>query len=361
MKVVDRYLLKQCTAHFLFGVVLFVAIWSAADLLFDLARLWLQARISLAEAIRVFFWSLPSFLIYVLPIATLLATILTISQLAQASEIIALRASGVSYTRILLPFILFSIWVCGATIVIQETLIPASSEQLEKLLGKATSLTMFSENTFFKDTTPEGYERIFYVKRIDPDKALLHQVVVQEYDATGLKRIINAEQAYYQEEEWIFQNGVAYQIGEGGEVKGVVTFATEEINAGQSFEESLAAQTKPEEMSFNQLRTYINREKRRGQQTAKLEVMLWHKTAIPFACVVFAFIGVPLGISSPRSGRALGFGVSVLIVFGYYVLLSLAGTLAEGGAFSPVVGAWLSNLVGLAVGVFILVYRERSS
>lgn len=360
MMVLDRYVLRQVSLHFLSGVALFVALLSAGDLLFRLARVWLQQGMSGWKVVVIFFYSLPSFLVYVFPMAILLAVLLTVGRMSGENELVALRAGGVSLQRFTMPFFLFAVWICMGTILVQELLLPHTSLRL-KTMWNETSISnwLLQENVFFRDTTESGIERIFYVRNMDVGESLLEGVVVQEYTEEGLRRIINANRALNEEGKWVFEEGVSYEVNNRGEVERVVHFNREEIRTTENIQEVLKTQKNPQEMSFAELRGYINWEKSRGQKTERLEVILWQKTAIPFACLVFVILGTSLGIVSPRAGKALGIGLSVLLVFGYYVLFSITSTLAEGGVFHPILGTWLSNIVGLMIGVAVLWWRER--
>ncbi|MEN3185726.1 MAG: LptF/LptG family permease [Atribacterota bacterium] len=360
MVILDRYIVKQVSFHFLSGVALFVALLSAGDLLFRLAKMWLQQGITGWRVIMIFFYSLPSFLVYVFPMAVLLAILLTVGRMSGDSELVALRAGGISLWRFTMPFLLFAIWVCIGTILLQEGILPYTALKLKDMWKESSVANwLIQENTFFRDLTEGGVERIFYVRNVNVEEALLEGVVVQEYNRGILQRIINADRALNREGKWIFEKGVAYEVNDKGEVERVVRFTREEVKTEEDIQEVLKTQKKPQEMSFVELRDYIAKEKERGQRTERLEVILWQKTAIPFACLVFVLLGTSLGIVSPRAGRALGIGLSVLVVFGYYVLFSVASTLAEGGVFSPILGTWFSNLVGLAAGGTILWWRER--
>ncbi len=360
MTILDRYILKQALVNFGFGVTLFVTILTAGDLLFRLTRLWLQTGLAFGTVLRVFFYSIPSFLIYVLPMAVLLAVLLTTSRLAAGSEVIALKASGISLKRVTLPFFLLALWACTGTVILSEWALPASVVRLQEVVGEESAMPdwLVQENTFFTDTSVPGMERVFYVKRIDRERDLLHDVIVQEFDQGSLTRIINAEQAFIGADQWIFLNGVYYEMDEQGRVERVVRYQREVVSTTQTMTEMIEARRKPQEMSFAELSDFIEREGERGQHTVPMEVMLWQKTAIPFACLVFALLGVPLGVTSPRAGKSVGIGISILIVFGYYVFFSLSGALAEGGTINPFFGAWFGNFIGIAAGVILLWVKD---
>ena len=115
---------------------------------------------------------------------------------------------------------------------------------------------VFQENTFFRDRVDESQERIFYVKKIDRDQPLLSGVIVQEYDHNGLKRILNADQAFLDNGKWVFIKGVMYEVGSRGEVERVVRFEKEEMYTQQSMEDVLKSQKNPQEMSYKELQEY---------------------------------------------------------------------------------------------------------
>ncbi len=360
MKVFDWYLLKQALHNFFLGVALFLTILTAGDLLFRLTRLWLQSKVPFITIAQVFLYSLPSFLVYVFPMSVLLSVLLTMNRMAADSEVIALKASGISVKRLVIPFLLIGIWSCIFTIYIQERILPTSSQKLQSLIG-GTSVTswLFQENTFFRDRVDESLERIFYVKKIDREQPLLSGVIVQEYDHNGLKRILNADQAFLDNGKWVFIKGVMYEVGSRGEVERVVRFEKEEMYTQQSMEDVLKSQKNPQEMSYKELQEYIAQEHENPEQKYRLQLMLWQKTAIPFAAIFFVLVGVPLGIASPRSGKVMGIGMSILMVFGYYVLFSVGGTVAEGGGMSPFLWAWLSNIITGILGVGLIQFKEK--
>jgi lipopolysaccharide export system permease protein len=86
----------------------------------------------------------------------------------------------------------------------------------------------------------------------------------------------------------------------------------------------------------------------------RLEVGLYNKLAIPFASLVFALIGAPMGLRRPRSGNAMGLGLSIVLIFAYYIVWNGAGVMGQGGAITPLVASWLANAIGLLSGLALL-------
>lgn len=90
------------------------------------------------------------------------------------------------------------------------------------------------------------------------------------------------------------------------------------------------------------------------QEVRKLEVRRQQKYALPFVCLVFALVGVPIGMRPQRTNTALGFGLSVMIIFGYYLMLFICGALGQIAVLNPVVAGWLPNIVFLGIGLFLV-------
>ncbi|MEO1131709.1 MAG: LptF/LptG family permease, partial [Cyanobacteria bacterium J06639_1] len=84
------------------------------------------------------------------------------------------------------------------------------------------------------------------------------------------------------------------------------------------------------------------------------------KYSIPFVCLTFALVGAPLGLRPQRTSSSIGLGLSVLIIFGYYLAMFISQALGQVGALGPAIAAWLPNIVGCSIGGF-LVYRASQA
>src|SRR5690625_2516227 len=110
-------------------------------------------------------------------------------------------------------------------------------------------------------------------------------------------------------------------------------------------------------MSAKELKEHIEILQRQGQDVRRHQVQLHLKTAVPAAGLVMALVGAPLGIQSHRSAASIGFGLSVVVIFVYYLLMTMGSALAQGGHLSPVLGAWLQNVILGGCGVVMVVKR----
>jgi lipopolysaccharide export system permease protein len=89
------------------------------------------------------------------------------------------------------------------------------------------------------------------------------------------------------------------------------------------------------------------------------QIRIQQKLALPFVCTIFAIIGSAVGIRPQRGGKATSFGVSLLLIFGYYLIMTVMGGLGEVGYLSPFLAGWIPNILGVAVGVYLLTKTAR--
>ena len=88
--------------------------------------------------------------------------------------------------------------------------------------------------------------------------------------------------------------------------------------------------------------------------TTKLETELYQRITIPIASLVFALIGIPLGLQPNRNSSSVGFGISLIIIFVYYVMMTVSGAIAQSGVIDPAYAVWMPNIIGLAAGIVLM-------
>ena len=93
--------------------------------------------------------------------------------------------------------------------------------------------------------------------------------------------------------------------------------------------------------------------------TSKLETELYQRITVPMASLIFALVGVPLGLQPTRNSSSAGFAMSVIIIFFYYALMTMANAIGRSGALSPMLAVWIPNIVGLIAGIFLIRKASR--
>jgi lipopolysaccharide export system permease protein len=366
--IMDRYFVVQLLPPFLFGVGAFTSVVLAIDSLFELLRKVVESGLPVTIAIKVFLLKLPYVMVYAFPMSTLLATLMTYSRLSSESELIALRGCGVSIYRIISTAVVFGCVVTGVTFLFNESIAPAANYQATVTLQAALQSDQPSvkqQNIYYPEyreirqpdgTTSKILTRLFYADQFDGKE--MKGLTLIDRSTAGLDQIIVSETAQWNpgQQLWDFYNGTIYLVAPDRSYRNILRFQHQQLQLPRT-PLSLAENSRDYgEMNIAESLQQLKLEKLGGnlQKIRKLKVRIHQKIAFPFVCIIFSLVGSVMGIVPQRAGRGTSLGISVIVIFTYYLLLSISGALAEAAVLSPLVGAWLPNLFGLAAGVFLL-------
>ncbi|MBD2391153.1 LptF/LptG family permease [Aphanizomenon flos-aquae NRERC-008] len=365
----DRYLAMQLISPFLFGVGAFTSVVLAIDSLFELLRKVVESGLPLNIALEIFLLKLPYVMVYSFPMSTLLATLMTYSRLSGESELIALRGCGVSVYRMVLTAVVLSFGVTIMTYIFNEQIAPAANYQatitLEQAL-KSDKPSLKQQNIYYPEYREFQEEngsknkilsRLFYADQFD-GKAMKGLTIIDR-SRSGVDQIVVSESAKWNSKQqvWDFYNGTIYLVATDRSYRNILRFEHQQLQLPRT-PLTLAENSRDYgEMNISQALEQLEIERLGGndQKIRKLQVRIQQKIAFPFVCVIFGLVGSVMGSIPQRTGRGKSFGISVIVIFSYYLLLSVSGALAQAGIFSPFIGAWLPNLFGLGIGLFLLI------
>ena len=131
-------------------------------------------------------------------------------------------------------------------------------------------------------------------------------------------------------------------------------FDTQALPIDASPEQLVREQKKPEELTMKELRAQIDLMKTQFVDTNELQTELYQRVTVPMASLVFSLIGVPLGLQPTRNSSSKGFVMSVIIIFLYYTVMTMANAVARGGVLPPLFAVWIPNIIGLVVGMVLI-------
>jgi lipopolysaccharide export system permease protein len=364
----DRYLASELLPTFLFGVGAFSSIGVTIDSVFDLVRKIVESGLPIGVALKVFLLKFPNFIVLAFPMATLLSTLMTYSRLSSESELIALRGCGVSVYRMVLTAVVMSFLVTGMTFIFNEQIAPAANYQASVTLDRAFKSdkpTFKQENIFYpeyryieqKDGSKEKIlSRLFYADKFDGK--LMKGLTIIDRSQKGLNQIVVAESAQWNPSQnvWDFYNGTIYLVAPDRSYRNILRFEKQQLQLPRTALDMAQRSRDYGEMNIAQSLEQLELERLGGdeQKIRKLEVRIQQKISLPFVCVVFGLVGSAMGTIPQRTGRATSFGVSVIIIFTYYLFYFITGALAQAEILSPFLGAWLPNFVFLGIGIFLL-------
>jgi len=358
VSVMDRYIIAELVMPFLFGVGAFSAVALAIGTVFDLIRKVTEFGLPLTTALQVFVLQMPNFVVLAFPMATLLAALMAYSRLSGNSEIIALRGCGVSLFRIVLPAVLASLLITGLTFALNDSIVPAANYRAATTVNRILEDDQSAyqdKNIFYREFSGSRLSYLFFARRFDGQQ--MQGLTVLQFSDQGLEKIVAAASATWDEtaKGWTFVDGTLYDIASNA-YRNIVRFQEQRLALPRT-PLDLALQTRrPEQMTIAQTRKLLDLVSQSGDQNRirKLKVQIQQKYALPSICVVFALVGASLGIRSQRSTASRGFGISVVIIFGYYILSFVSGALGEAGIIGPFLAAWFPTLTGLGAGGILL-------
>jgi lipopolysaccharide export system permease protein len=366
--IMDRYLTSELVAPFLFGVGAFSSLGVTIDAVFELVRRIVESGLPVNIAVQVFLLKFPNFIVLAFPMSTLLATLMTYSRLSSQSELIALRGCGVSVYRMVLTAVMLSLLVTGLTFVFNEQIAPAANYQasitLEKAL-KSDKPILRQQNIFYPEyqevEQPDGSRnrilaRLFYADQFDGQQ--MKGLTIIDRTTEGLNQILVSESAEWNpgQNVWDFYNGTVYLVAPDRSYRNILRFEHQQLQLPRTPLNLVERSRDYGEMNIAESLEQLEIERIGGdrQKIRKLEVRIQQKFSLPFVCVVFGLVGAAMGSIPQRTGRGTSFGVSVIVIFTYYLIFFISGAMGQAGIFSPFIGAWLPNFLFLGIGLFLL-------
>ena len=373
LSVMDRYIITELIPPFLFGVGAFSSVGVAIGTLFDLVRKITDAGLPVGIAVQVLMLKMPLFISYAFPMSTLLAAMMTFARFSGDSELIALRGCGVSLYRIVAPAVVLSLVVTGMTFLFNELVVPAANHQASATMEKALKQEKpsFQESNIFypeygEVTQPDGQKiralrRLFYANQFDGER--MKGLTILDWSQQSLNQIVTAESAIWNpaQNTWDFFNGTIYVISPDASYRNIVRFENQQLKLPKSPIDFAGKDRDSAEMNIAQIKDYkeIVRVSGDAKKLRKLDLRVQQKLGFPFVCLVFGLIGAVLGTRPQRTGRATSFGISIIIIFSYYLLNFICEALGLSNVLSPIMAAWLPNVFGVGTGGFLLYRTAR--
>ena len=357
--ILDRYLLTELSGPFGFGLSAFTLIFAATQLL-QIGRLISSEHAPLWAAIEVFLWSLPGEVVLVIPMALLLGTLLAVQRLSGESEITAMKAGGITFIRIVAPLLVAGLVMSFVTYALQEYLVPFSQDQVTLIENIAIGHTSaFNRDLTVTAPLPSGGRQVTIATACTPQCEALLKVTLIQYDRESRPvQIIFADRAEFTADKWVLQNSSLYRFNPDGTLYAEPNVDQQQVELGEKPTDIVKriSQDDPEAMSRAQIADVVHSGQLTDNELRKYVTTYQEKLARPFACFVFVLIAVPFGLRAIRGGgsTSLGFGLAVLIVFVYYIVMTIFSYIGE--AYLPLapLWAWMPNIIFTAIGLYRL-------
>jgi lipopolysaccharide export system permease protein len=351
VKLLDRYVARQFITTFLYLVLGLPLLFIVTDVTDNLDR-YLDRGISGGAIALSYLYYIPQFVFWALPIAGLIATVFTIGGMTRHQEIVAAKAGGVSFYRLLAPILLMGAALSVLALGFGE-LVPVTNTMRAEALGERQMIGPGSRPNFVYQTQDGA---VLSVRRLDGSRQQILGLLLErgaEGDRPAMHTV--ADHAVYERGVgWVLQQGYMRMLPPTGDER---TFEFSEMRVPgltESPEELRGDPKEPEEMRYAELTRYIGAVERSGGDPAELQVERGERVSLPLAILVIILFGGPLSTSSKRGGAAYGIGVSLLITMIYLLLFRVGRALGASGALPPLVAVWMPNLIFLVAGLILL-------
>ncbi|MGI6092268.1 MAG: YjgP/YjgQ family permease [Veillonellaceae bacterium] len=357
MRILDKYITKELLGPFIFGICAFSSIFIGTSTLFKIAQYVTKYGTPLITVVKLFVYSLPGIVVLTFPMSMLLASLMAFGRLSGSSEITAMKSGGLSFYRLAAPVFVVAFFVSIFAVGFNEYVVPranAAYNYIVKYEIEKNTAPKSQEHIVIKDVRGNLLERLTYARKYDEKTGAMYAVTMQEFEKGNLVRVENAEKAVWKSDRWIMYNGIIHDLSVEGQLERTMRFEQQIMPLNKTPKTISHEQKKPEEMSIKELRQQINILQKEYVNISKLEVELYQRFTIPLASFVFALIGTPLGLQPHRSSSSIGLGISIIVIFIYYTIMTVSSALGQGGAIPALLAAWLPNILGIIAGFFLV-------
>jgi LPS export ABC transporter permease LptG/LPS export ABC transporter permease LptF len=361
-RILDQYVVREFLNTFLLvllGFVLLMLVFTFFDLVGDILRNHILLAIVGAYLVNL----TPDMLYQIAPLAVLIATLVTFGVLNRNSEIIAMKATGISLYRLVIPIVSIAAILSVGLFLFDQYYLPQANRRQEALRniikGRPPQTVVNPEhNWIFGQPHPGEPGRIFYYEFFDPDHQEFANLSVFEFDPStfSLTRRIFAARVVRDTSSgsWRFEDGWVRDMN-GAETVAYrefsqTTFSEIHEDPGYFTKENLQSQ----EMNFGQLSNYIRDLRQGGFDTMRLRVALWHKLAYPLIAVVMAVLAIPFALSMGRSGSLTAIAVAIAVALAYWVADGLFRAMGDVNYLPAALAAWSSDILFALVGGYLL-------
>ena len=366
--ITNRYILKEMFIPFSINIFIFTFLFLMTEM-FEIANWIVNYKLSVWSVLAFIFYTLPWFLMFIIPMSVMLAVLLTFLRLSSDNEIVAIKSCGLSIYGLLPPVLIFALIGFLLTLFITLFGIPRAKASLEEMALKvaASNADIGLKERTFNDTF-KGV--MLYVNKIDmKNKKLVDVFIEDKRQPDTVSTVIAPEGRLIGEPEkfiyhLILSNGSIHQTNLKERSVNSIQFDTYTLSL--DFKKEMG-QVGPrdkhrEEMSIAELRQFIEDSANKDEDYYKAKIVLHRRFSIPVACLALGLLAFPLGIQSKSTKRSFGLIACLFFFFLYYLLLTAGYSFGESGAYPAVIGMWVPNFVIAGIGLYFLrqTGKERS-
>ena len=352
LKKIDIYIIKKFLGTYFFAIALIISIAVVFDINEKLDS-FLNAPLK-AIVVDYYLNFIPYFANLFSPLFTFIAVIFFTSKLADNSEIIAMLSSGIRFRRLMIPYMISAAIIAGVTFYLNSYVIqPANVTRIE-FQNKYVKNKKVDYASNIQLQVEPGV--IAYMSRYDNNTKTGYRFSLEKFEGKILKSRLTAQTVTYDSAyHWIIKdymirnfNGMREELTRGSRLDSIITIEPSDF---------LISRYDSELMTTSALKTYIDRQKKRGVANIKdFEIEYEKRFAMTAASFILTVIGMSLSSRKVKGGMGVNIGIGLLLSFSYILFSTVSSTFAVSGATSPRIAVWLPNIVYSIIAVYL--YRK---
>jgi LPS export ABC transporter permease LptF/LPS export ABC transporter permease LptG len=361
MRILTRYILKEIFSHSLLGLLVFTFVIFVRHI-GHLLELVVHHSLAPRSIFTLFLLPVPGILVLTIPMAVLIGTLIGLSRMSADGEVIAARASGIGLAQFVRPVMIVAL--CGWALASWMSLFlaPQSARKLHRLEQEITTSEVPYEiqPRVFLEQFPN---LLLYLQDVTGSRSRWSNVFIADVTQRDAPKVTLAESGMLVNDQNArrltlhLDRGTTHEIdAQHPERYSIASFTDTDIPIPwERGEGAISDWRAPLALSLKEL--LVPAPKPTERQAARVE--LHYRFALPVASLVLALVGVPLGLSTRKGGKAVGVVLTIILVFFYYIIMAFGLSFSKQGRLDPAVGLWLANACFAAAGTSMLLHLRR--
>ena len=356
-RILDDYVVRNFLGYFALitsSFLVLILIFTFFELFSDIVR----NRIPLVTVGEYLINVTPSWLYTFLPLCVLLAMLVTFGLMQKSNEITAMKATGISIYRAILPVLVICALLAGGLFLLEESYLPYANKRVETLRN---TIKEKPAQTYLRPDRKwifGEHNTIYYYEFFDADREQFGSISVFQFEPKSFQitNRIYATQAHWAPglQDWVFERGWQRSF-RGSAIENFDTFKVNtfaELNEPPSYFRKEVRQS--QEMNYDELSRYIHDLQQAGFDVVRLRVQLQKKLAYPLITLVIAVLAVPFALSMGRKGALTGVAVAVLIGVVYFIVAGLFEAMGNVNQLPPALAAWSPDVIFCLAGGYLV-------
>jgi len=359
MKIIYRYITFEFLKPLFFSATVFGGLVLISEFFREL-NFYLENKTPFLVVFEYLLLNLPWWIIQVLPVAVLLAVLFSLGQLARRNEITALKAAGVNLWKIVSIFFVCAVLIGFSEIVLKEKVVPYTVREAERIRHEKIKKEDYSVKSDFNDlvvSLPDGARMT--IGDLNASQNSMKLVVIDRFDDNfNLVSQLVAQTGRYYGDTWILENGVerSFKVVPMAEV----VFSTKSVSLPFTPKDFILSKLRPEQMTTPGFINYIHQLDTLGIPSEKERIQLYFRWSSAFSHVIVMLIGIPFALGlAGKHGKFMSFTFALIFAFVYWGILAVAQSLGENNVISPLLSAWIGNIIFGAAGVVMLAKIQK--